>query len=590
MDVFLLRIIPTMVRLLRTTSPLACTEVPPLHDRAPLSLLREQFQRGGGFSDLLQRTRGLSTWLTLLHFILADCHLFLILVLGLLGVAAAGLLLPYFIESLLSALASGNAGAAWACVGRLCGAVAGTALCFGAAYHTFALLELRSWAVLVALGAAKGLLQATRTAGGSGRGVGEQQLVLSDYAQALRGKFSAVAGNTWLPLLQLGVSCFSTARLLGVAAGLSAAGAVFLLTLLAFRVRAATAALAKATKTNTARRLSLLEQVRSQAVELCASGWLQWAGSLVQGEREAELKALQGAAALRIYVDAMFTLVYPVGLLTAFSVYAATHEGSAPPPAVAFSAMVWLSGLVAPCNALAFAFQPLTDLVVNMGKLRDFLALPLAPLGHMQAWRESGGSDSLSAVSSALTSALATGSEGRGGGGASEAPVPPSPLVAVPPPAAPPAVPLPLLHLVGASVVASSSSSSSSSSGGGAPPSPPLVTHLNLTLHGGELVVLCGSKNTGKSTLLGALVGDGCALEGDRIAVNARVAYLPSRPWLQRGSLRENVCGLLEHWGGGGGPSGAAALRGAAAVVPHRAARLRPRGCRGCGGGCKGGW
>lgn len=64
----------------------------------------------------------------------------------------------------------------------------------------------------------------------------------------------------------------------------------------------------------------------------------------------------------------------------------------------------------------------------------------------------------------------------------------------------------------------------------------------NLTLHvrRGELLVIVGPVGSGKSTVLGSLVGE-TRFEGGRAVLGSEVAYAPQRAWLKSASIRENI-------------------------------------------------
>ena len=63
-----------------------------------------------------------------------------------------------------------------------------------------------------------------------------------------------------------------------------------------------------------------------------------------------------------------------------------------------------------------------------------------------------------------------------------------------------------------------------------------------LTLHvkRGELLVIVGPVGSGKSTVLGSLVGETC-FEGGRAILGSKIAYAPQRAWLKSASIRENI-------------------------------------------------
>lgn len=72
--------------------------------------------------------------------------------------------------------------------------------------------------------------------------------------------------------------------------------------------------------------------------------------------------------------------------------------------------------------------------------------------------------------------------------------------------------------------------------------SPFELPNLHFRVAQGEIVGIYGKIGAGKSTLLGALLGEVYASPGSRVVLRAsRRAYVAQSPWLQRGSIRENI-------------------------------------------------
>jgi putative ATP-binding cassette transporter len=70
----------------------------------------------------------------------------------------------------------------------------------------------------------------------------------------------------------------------------------------------------------------------------------------------------------------------------------------------------------------------------------------------------------------------------------------------------------------------------------------PLVANVNFTLRRGDSVLLCGPSGAGKSTLLRAIAGLWPFGSGEiRVPFNTRVLFLPQKPYLPIGTLREVV-------------------------------------------------
>jgi putative ATP-binding cassette transporter len=70
----------------------------------------------------------------------------------------------------------------------------------------------------------------------------------------------------------------------------------------------------------------------------------------------------------------------------------------------------------------------------------------------------------------------------------------------------------------------------------------PLAVNLNFSLRRGDTVLLCGPSGAGKSTLLRALVGIWPFGSGEiRVPSSTRILFLPQKPYLPIGTLREVV-------------------------------------------------
>ncbi|KAE8665038.1 ABC transporter C family member 3 [Hibiscus syriacus] len=63
----------------------------------------------------------------------------------------------------------------------------------------------------------------------------------------------------------------------------------------------------------------------------------------------------------------------------------------------------------------------------------------------------------------------------------------------------------------------------------------------NLKIMEGNKVAVCGSVGSGKSSLLCSILGEIPRILGAPIKVDGKKAYVPQRPWIQTGSIRENI-------------------------------------------------
>ncbi|CAO2821256.1 unnamed protein product [Amaranthus hypochondriacus] len=70
--------------------------------------------------------------------------------------------------------------------------------------------------------------------------------------------------------------------------------------------------------------------------------------------------------------------------------------------------------------------------------------------------------------------------------------------------------------------------------------SKPTLQNINLDVHPGEKIAICGEVGAGKSTLLAAILGEVPYTDGT-VEVNGRIAYVSQTAWIQTGTLRENI-------------------------------------------------
>lgn len=67
-----------------------------------------------------------------------------------------------------------------------------------------------------------------------------------------------------------------------------------------------------------------------------------------------------------------------------------------------------------------------------------------------------------------------------------------------------------------------------------------VLTNINLKVKKGEVTAIVGRVGAGKSSLISALLGDTCKLNGD-VILRGSVAYVPQQPWVMNASLRDNI-------------------------------------------------
>ncbi|XP_057547947.1 ABC transporter C family member 10-like isoform X2 [Amaranthus tricolor] len=70
--------------------------------------------------------------------------------------------------------------------------------------------------------------------------------------------------------------------------------------------------------------------------------------------------------------------------------------------------------------------------------------------------------------------------------------------------------------------------------------SKPTLRNINLDVHPGEKIAICGEVGAGKSTLLAAILGEVPYTDGT-VEVYGKIAYVSQTAWIQTGTLRENI-------------------------------------------------
>lgn len=72
---------------------------------------------------------------------------------------------------------------------------------------------------------------------------------------------------------------------------------------------------------------------------------------------------------------------------------------------------------------------------------------------------------------------------------------------------------------------------------------PPQLRGISLAVRPGELVIVAGPVGAGKSTLIEAILGEVSCVRGGGVRVKAgsRLAYCAQQPWIQAGTVRDNI-------------------------------------------------
>jgi ABC-type multidrug transport system fused ATPase/permease subunit len=66
------------------------------------------------------------------------------------------------------------------------------------------------------------------------------------------------------------------------------------------------------------------------------------------------------------------------------------------------------------------------------------------------------------------------------------------------------------------------------------------ISSINLQIHQGSLVALVGMVGSGKSSILGALLGEMNKVHG-RVSISGNIAYVPQTAWIMNTTLKENI-------------------------------------------------
>lgn len=75
------------------------------------------------------------------------------------------------------------------------------------------------------------------------------------------------------------------------------------------------------------------------------------------------------------------------------------------------------------------------------------------------------------------------------------------------------------------------------------PHQPPQLRGVSFAVRPGELVVVAGPVGAGKSTLIEAVLGEVSCIRGAgaRVRPGSRLAYCAQQPWIQAGTVRDNI-------------------------------------------------
>lgn len=68
-----------------------------------------------------------------------------------------------------------------------------------------------------------------------------------------------------------------------------------------------------------------------------------------------------------------------------------------------------------------------------------------------------------------------------------------------------------------------------------------ILKDISLEVQSGQLVAICGSVGSGKSSLLNALLGDMVKVSGDKVEVHGSIAYHQQQPWILSATIQDNI-------------------------------------------------
>lgn len=76
---------------------------------------------------------------------------------------------------------------------------------------------------------------------------------------------------------------------------------------------------------------------------------------------------------------------------------------------------------------------------------------------------------------------------------------------------------------------------------------PPFLKSINLKIWNGSIVCFTGPVGSGKTMLLESLLGETVQAHGTVSHSASVIAYCPQQPWLENGTIRSNITGILEY-------------------------------------------
>jgi ABC-type multidrug transport system fused ATPase/permease subunit len=517
--------LPTFRRGIQQAGGLSLDDVPLLEEDTLPIKVASTFISQGGINAMYVSTKGLKLWPTVLYFIKRDIQLFTTLGLAQ-GVSQLSLaLVPYFIELLLvsldeeskSVVSSQPASNYYGMylVGALVGCFTLNFLAYPAANYLGVLMGSRASTVLLTLVGCKSPLVSK-----DHRVSGEAQIVLSRGINAFSTLFTALHLNTWAPLMSLVISALSLVRLLGAVAAFSSLALMALLVISSSSLRVFMRRYERRSTNIAGERYGLLGEALDGAEGVKALGIENWVASRIESIRTVEVSLLRVSILSRVVVDALMASVLPLSILTAFLVFDAVHGGVPPTPSQAFSAVTWITFCSAPLASFGSFLSTVTDADINLGRVRKFMGLPEASTSHLWSWGRPNGnpkegiSEALLNVESNLLRALKRS--------AGIKPIEEGFITDM--------GSLALLK-VNSDVRISTEASA--------------LKPYSFATHKSGLTLIAGPTGSGKSTLLGNILGDSTVWFGKAV-VNAPSFFVPQDPWIQKGSVRENIC-LLTH-------------------------------------------
>ena len=341
----------------------------------------------------------------------------------------------------------------------------------------------------------------------------------------------------------------------------------------------------RVTAGRTDKRVKLMSEVLSGIQTVKAFVWEAPFRASISAARVSERESLGWAAKMRAITMGIFFVAPTLAAFVTFlTFWALDHQLELP---TVFAVMTLLQTLRECARWIPRSIEQVSEAQVATRRIQPLLMLPevrgrerkgRAETGLKKKGEEvvNGGGDGRSATAAAVANSNGNGFVGKSsstqatgrdlcGNGLAVPRLPPLPTLVPPLPRRLP--PLPILVPPAAAVITTSTSNENvveiqdsdfswageheqAQEGDGSDGPTPSHTsleaqlrHLSLAVQPGELLIVAGPVGSGKSTLLDALLGEVACVRGPGVQLrpSTRLAYCSQQPWIQAGTVRENV-------------------------------------------------